>query len=357
MSRCLVIVLTWGLLGAAPARAGEGILGVPLAGAPPAAYTGTPDETPADQRLVLAVSIDGLRPDGWTAADAPNLDALAAAGSCTLAAHTAELPKTLPGHASMITGVQPSRHGLEWNRYRFWEGPIQYPTVFRWVRAAGLDTTMVASKRKFKHFDVPGDVLAFRFVYDVSVPDELEDVGHLYSWKGNSRKVVDKVVDYLREGRRGLVFVHLPEVDDLGHKEGWMSPHYLEAVAEVDLHLGRLRAFLEEEGLLEETSWILTADHGGSGHDHGPDIPHSDRVPFIMSGRGVKPGATLGDDVSILDLAPTAAAFLGVPATQGLDGRVVAEALTFEPPEPVAAVPPPAGDGGLKAKIKQYLPW
>jgi hypothetical protein len=313
----------------------------PAAQATSPAPSPLPAELPLDpaDRVVLVVSVDGLRPDAWEAAATPTLDLLAASGAATRRALSAELPKTLPGHTSMLTGVQPSVHGVTHNRWRPWEPTLKQPTVFRWVRAAGLDTTLIATKRKFRLLDVAGDVGRFEWVRDrawrVFVRPEL---------KGSSRQVVDECLDLLEEGRRGLYFLPLPEVDDRGHKKGWMSEEQLEAVAAVDRELGRLRQGLDELGLREETSWLLTADHGGHGKNHGDDVPEDRLVPFVLSGRGVPGGVDLGQGVEILDVAPTAAALLGVAPPVGLGGRAVAAGLLDPPPAPdpeVNDIPPP----------------
>ena len=69
---------------------------------------------------VLLISIDGLKPDYITEADkhhlkVPNLRRLLAAGTHAKAV-TGVLPTvTYPSHATMVTGVSPSKHGILYN--------------------------------------------------------------------------------------------------------------------------------------------------------------------------------------------------------------------------------------------------
>src|SRR5690349_16024485 len=65
---------------------------------------------------VLVISVDGLRPDLLARAYTPNLHALMQAGSFTLWARTTAVSVTLPSHVSMLTGVTPQRHEIDWNR-------------------------------------------------------------------------------------------------------------------------------------------------------------------------------------------------------------------------------------------------
>jgi hypothetical protein len=60
--------------------------------------------------------------------------------------------------------------------------------------------------------------------------------------------------------------------------------------------------------------------------EHGTVHDQDAHVPLLLFGAGIRPG-THGERVRVVDLAPTLAALLGVPPTEPLDGRVLAEAL------------------------------
>src|SRR5690349_13962728 len=66
-------------------------------------------------RRVLLVSIDGLRPDLVLRAKAPMIVSLMDRGCFSLWATTTAVAITLPSHTSMLTGVTPSEHGIDWN--------------------------------------------------------------------------------------------------------------------------------------------------------------------------------------------------------------------------------------------------
>src|SRR5687768_8945143 len=103
---------------------------------PPPARPAKADERPP------VVSIDGLRPDLLLRAKAPNLRRLMEAGSFTFWAQTVPAAVTLPSHASMLTGVTPERHGVNFNTDVAPDQRIdpKSPTLFEVAKAHGLST-------------------------------------------------------------------------------------------------------------------------------------------------------------------------------------------------------------------------
>jgi len=83
---------------------------------------------------------------------------------------------------------------------------------------------------------------------------------------------------------------------------------YAFEVEHFDRHLGRMLAELEKRGLLDNTLVIVTADHGWPfPRGKGSAYEASNHVPFAaMWPRGIrKPGRTVDDYISFIDLAPT----------------------------------------------------
>jgi arylsulfatase A-like enzyme len=67
--------------------------------------------------------------------------------------------------------------------------------------------------------------------------------------------------------------------------------------------------------------------------DHGSLSPWNVRNTLLAWGAGVKTGATVRAPASIVDVAPTILALLGIGERDGLDGRVLHEALAGGPDE------------------------
>lgn len=264
--------------------------------------TPTPTATALPPKVVL-ISIDGLRPDAVLQAEAPTLLRLAQTGAYSWQAQTIFPPVTLPSHASMLCGCPVEAHGLTWNDYRPREGTIQVPTIFSVARAAGLRTVLVAGKEKFQHFNSPGAVEVFVFAVN------------------GDQDVADQAIAQVASGF-DLMFVHFPNMDYFGHLSGWMSNRYLGALTRTDEAVGRLLAALPEQ-----TTVIVTSDHGGHGLGHGSNIPEDMTIPWIVNGPGVVSNHEIATPITTLDSAATVLYVLGLEAPAEMTGVPVGEAF------------------------------
>jgi len=253
---------------------------------------------PAPPRVIL-ISVDGLRPDAITQQTAPNIAALQAAGVRAATALN-DLPSaTLPNHASMLTGLTAELHGLLLNVDL--PGTIPQTTLFEYAAAAGLRTAFFASKTKLAFLAKPG-------------ASEVVETEH------EPQATVELLLPEICPEGPDLIFLHLAEPDSTGHREGWMSPAYLAAVAEMDALIGRIVAALDGE-TSRDTYILLTADHGGEGLNHFLNIPEDRRIPWIVRGPRVPAGAVLNEVVSTVDTTATVLWLLGVDVPKGLSGR------------------------------------
>jgi predicted AlkP superfamily pyrophosphatase or phosphodiesterase len=272
------------------------------ASSPAAASAAGVPQAPPKPRVVI-ISVDGLRPDAIVAAGAANIQALAHRGAYTWRAQTILPSITLPSHASMLSGFPPSVHGITWNDYDPAKGPCRVPTVFAVAHGAGLHTVMVVGKEKFMQLDIPGSVDRVA-VYQ---PDD---------------EMIASGAVSLMSSPFDLMFVHLPETDLNGHRSGWMSRQYIDAVAGADRAVGALLGSLPAN-----TTVILTADHGGHEQTHGSNAAVDMTIPWIVAGPRVVEGKQLAARVSTMDTAATAAHVLGLSLSPTASGRPVMDAF------------------------------
>jgi len=279
--------------------------------------------TPRLARRVVLVVIDGLRADE---AHLPWLDELGARGARTVA--RAPYPTiSRPNYVTILTGVPPRDSGVRANRVA---APVVVDTLMDRVRAAGL---AVATASDF-------GALATLFLRNTA---SIADVtlrargGRLappppITWPFDEARRVDSLdalgpmLGELVAGDAAFVPVLVLDVDRAGHVSG-VGAAYRAAAAAVD---GMLRAALARVDLSRDAV-IVTADHGHvAPGGHGGVEREVVRVPLVLAGAGIVPGAT-AVDAQLVDVAPTAAALLGVAAPGHAEGRTLIELLALEP--------------------------
>jgi predicted AlkP superfamily pyrophosphatase or phosphodiesterase len=311
----------------------------------PVAMLDAPASKARAERVII-VSIDGLRPDAIGAAGAETLGRLIERGAYCATAQTIRPSVTLPSHTSMLTGLDSERHQVFWNSYR--SGYLPHPTVFSVVAQCGGDCAMLFSKDKF-HFLANPKCVAF--VYGpppperAPPPEDYRDPEQQETLLQRQRDAAmhpderNTTADDLARvfcstwPRKpfAVTFLHFRETDEKGHRRGWMSPEYLEALRGIDHALSAVIATVERNGGFEKTALIVTADHGGSGRDHYwffmPGKVEHMTIPWICVGPGVPQGLKIRRAVSITDTTPTALALLGLGAPAGIEGKAVEEVL------------------------------
>ncbi len=263
---------------------------------------------------VVVISIDGLRPDAIERFHAPTLQRLAREGSHSFSATTILPSITLPSHVSMLTGVEPEVHGVDWNdNLVSSRGHVEVPTIFATARQHGLSTAGFFSKGKFEHILAP------------------ETLDHAYLPTGDGKwlaaRTTEAVERHLASERPDLLFVHFGEPDYAGHLFGWMGGPYRVAVRVADAAVARVLTAAERAYGEENFTVLITADHGGHGRSHGTDAREDQTIPWIAWGKGVRPGHQIESQVRTTDTAATALWLLGVESPGHYSGRPVTEAF------------------------------
>jgi len=264
---------------------------------------------------VLIISIDGARPDLLLRAKMPTIRRLMDGGSYSFWAQTVPAGITLPSHTSMLTGVTPERHGVSWNSDAEETKDLnpKVPTLFEVARQHGLTTAMVAGKSKFDALGRPGRI----------------DRSSVTS--ANDDQVASTAIQWVRDYKPRVFFVHFAGADLAGHGFGWGSPQQIATLEHIDELLGQLLAALDELKFTDSTLVIVTADHGGAGRSHGPDDPRSRHIPWIASGPGVRKNLDLTFDQTLAvrteDTFATACHMLGLAVPGEIDGKPVLQIL------------------------------
>jgi predicted AlkP superfamily pyrophosphatase or phosphodiesterase len=280
---------------------------------------------------VVLISVDGLRPDGIEEAGAPAMLGLKERGLYCPKAKTTRPSLTIPGHASMMTGLEASRHRATW--YDYTPEEIAQPTLFSVVKKTGKGAIALLSKPKL-YFLVPEKSVDFRYLPPVPEHWDSPDVslvraGIKKSYAGppdTTAATIAKVFAAEWPKRKpAFAFVHFRETDAAGHKYGWMSEEYLEAVRVCDRAIGSVLQTIEHSGFGAATVVIVTSDHGGEDNRHDLDIPENNTIPWMAAGPGVPAGLRVEREIRVTDTMPTVLKLLGIPVPEKLDGKPVDE--------------------------------
>ena len=271
---------------------------------------------------VVLVTLDTTRADhlgcyGDADARTPAIDGLATGGILFSQAAT-PAPLTLPAHASILTGLYPTYHGVRLNG----------------TTALGPDRTTLAEVFSERGYRTGAFVGAF--VVDgrwglnqgFATYDDRFDLGKfkrldLAAVQRPGNEVVDAALEWLN-GRRDQPFfawIHLydphspyepPEPFRTQHGARGLAGLYDGEIAFADQQVGRLVSWLETAGLTGRTIVVIAGDHGEGLGSHGEGThgfflyDYALHVPLIISTPFDQlRGGRVDDQVSLVDVFPT----------------------------------------------------
>jgi arylsulfatase A-like enzyme len=334
---------------------------------------------------ILLITLDTTRADrlgcyGWEDARTPHLDALAQRGArFELALSTAGI--TPMAHASILTGLNPYNHGL-----RVFHGDLSHtladpiPTLAESLSAAGYDTAGFVSAYPLS----PDYGLDQGFAtYSTGIEDTQSSIDltlpvrslreNLLLDAPRSRvqrradATTDETLDWLEHrdpAKPWFAWVHYFDVHDLSlvpplefaktHSLDYdEAPHqrdlagreafYDMELAWMDTQLGRILNALDEQGQLDNTLVVLTADHGQGLSDgqrlhgwsrHRLIYQWSIHVPLLIAGPDISGPATIQALVRTTDIAPTILDLLNLAPDGPMDGASLLPLLRDEPSPP-----------------------
>lgn len=239
----------------------------------------------ADRHVIL-VTIDGFRPnfyleDKW---DTPNLKQIKQEGAHAYGVNSVFPSLTYPSHTTIVTGVQPAKHGIFYNAMFardsatkgqiYWHfSQITSPTLWGVTQQAGLKAASVnwpVSVGAPTVFDI-SDVGAKgqKVMEDSTNPRGIS--AFLKEKVLNNAPVIRSGVDkstssiaawVIKTEKPNFMTVHLLGTDHPQHLHGRNGPEVAHAVALADSAVGVIRRAIAEAGIKDNTLLIVTGDHG-----------------------------------------------------------------------------------------------
>ncbi len=301
--------------------------------------TATP-VTPGTAQHVVLIGFDGFDPSYLSRVATPNLDSLAARGVHGKT-QGVMLPITTPSFTTLATGTWPATNGTltyyydrATNTFHTSSPPSRVPTIAQAVLDGG------GTVGSAQYFAFRGNGAYYG------------DPDALYTQPGGAcSNMFDDAIAMLRQepvDSNGtsvtvpqiptLLGVYCPQLDHIGHAEGADSPDIATALAQLDTQVGRLLDTLDDLGIADSTTVIVTGDHGMSTYTQRYTLGLNDALSaagyhtqmLLVDGQSVDPDANVlivpaaGRDTSIYlvgDLAGNADALADVArVSRGVPG-------------------------------------
>jgi arylsulfatase A-like enzyme/Tfp pilus assembly protein PilF len=282
---------------------------------------------------VIVVTLDTTRADslscyGSKEVRTPTIDGFAARGVLFETCYT-QTPLTLPAHTTLMTGTLPPFHGVRDNGgYVVPQDLVTMAELFRdkgyetgaFVGAWVLDGKWGLNQGFGTYFD-DFDLRKFANASFDTV-------------RRPANEVLDAALPWLEARKSGKFFAwihlydpHSPYAPPPPFDTQYAGRPYLGAIAFMDSELGRLRSFLDRNGLLGNSIVVIAGDHGESLGEHG-ELTHGFfvyqaalHVPLIVVAPGTKRGGTVSEGpAGLVDVLPTVCELAGLAAPAEVQG-------------------------------------
>ena len=243
--------------------------------------------------LLVMISVDGMRPDYITEADAhgakvPNLRRFLKEGTYADGVVGVVPTVTYPSHTTLVTGVWPARHGvlanttfdpLQQNQggWYWYMEDIRVPTLWDVAAAAGRTTASVQwpvtvgarinwDIPEFWRASTPDDAKLLRAVSTRGLLEEAKaEMGEYHG--GIDTSAADdenrgRYTEWILEKKHpALLTLHLSSLDHIEHETGPFSPESIAVLETIDAVIGKIRATAER--LAPGHAYIaVVSDHG-----------------------------------------------------------------------------------------------
>lgn len=293
----------------------------------------------ARSNLIL-ITLDTFRPDhlgveGHETALTPNLDEFARSGvmytRCLV-----PVPITLPSHTSILTGTSPLVHGVHDNAgYKVKDENLTLAEILHdhgFATAAFISgIPLVRANGLNQGFETYDDHLGVTegLWWNESNPGQ-----QLQMDERKADETTSAVITWLHKKKKQPFFAWVHYFD--AHQGYDPPPPYNDVfyeqpydgeIAFIDEQIGRLLKTLDEQGLRENTSIVITGDHAEGLNDHG-ELTHSMltynstlRVPLLAQFVGFDGEKICNDPVSVLDIVPTVLDYFAIEFPTKIDGR------------------------------------
>jgi predicted AlkP superfamily pyrophosphatase or phosphodiesterase len=234
---------------------------------------------------VIFLTIDGFRPDfyldsGW---QTTNLHALMKDGAYAKGVNSVFPSMTYPSHTTIVTGVQPAKHGIFYNniftpdgarQQPYWQdSSIHVPTIWKAAKDKGMTVASLywpVSANAPVDYNIPdigglGDEVREQYSLPKGFYAEVkkEVFGGVDKIDHGKNQNIAKIAAYIiKKSKPQLMTIHVFSVDGAAHAVGRNGTQVQEAVADADAAVGIIMEALKAAGIWENTVLLIGGDHG-----------------------------------------------------------------------------------------------
>ncbi len=249
-----------------------------------AACTPTQAEPIPDTDHIIILAFDGWGSSSFESAEMPFLKGMIPNSAWSVHKRSVLPSSSACNWASMFKGAGPEAHGyIEWD-----------------TRTPVFDVVETDEKGNFP---------SFFSLYRKHFPSR--EMGYLYQWEGmkfildtedfnylqefpvsnsGSDMMKDAAISYILDKRPSVAAFIWDYPDKVGHMNGWYSSEYMRELTHIDSIIEEIVNACSIAGILENTLFVITSDHGGHETTHGSPRMSDLETPFIMFGKRIRAG-------------------------------------------------------------------
>jgi predicted AlkP superfamily pyrophosphatase or phosphodiesterase len=234
---------------------------------------------------VIFLTIDGFRPDFYLDSEwqTPNLHMLMKDGAYAKGVNSVFPSMTYPSHTTLVTGVQPAKHGIYYNniftpdgarQQPYWQdSSIHVPTIWKAAKDQGMTVALLywpVSANAPVDYNIPdigglGDEVREQYSLPKGFYAEVkkEVFGGVDKIDHGKNQNIAKIAAYIiKKSKPQLMTIHVFSVDGAAHAVGRNGTQVQEAVADADAAVGIIVDALKAAGIWENTVLLIGGDHG-----------------------------------------------------------------------------------------------
>lgn len=298
----------------------------------------------AQKKKAIFVIVDGIPADLIEKLATPALDSIAAGKGYKRAyvggergGYSQTPTISAVGYNTVLTGTWVNKHNVWGNDGKDIANPnYNYKTIFRLLKdydstkKEAIFSSWLDNRTRLIGENLPGTSnLVLDYKYDSLEFDTITFPTDTTSMRMHliDEAVVNKTTEVIRKNAPDLSWVYLEFTDDMGHGFG-DSPQFYDAIKMMDNQVSRIWKAIEyrKKNFNEDWLIIITTDHGrdaATGRNHGGQSDR-ERSGWIVTNAKDLNGHFKNDSISIADIMPTIAKFLGlkipVDALREIDG-------------------------------------